>query len=81
MTTSMSIKKYKIKVMVEVEIPAGATHHSGTNFDEDTTYYKCLDIAGYDHWFAFHDDKDDWILSGHSKPHWCKEIEILNEGI
>ena len=66
-------KQIEITVGVNVTIPEGATHYGGLIQDEPE-YFKCMQIAGYDHWFYYSNSRKDWFLASHSKPHWIKEI-------
>lgn len=61
----------EIKITAMIKAPDGATHYGGNILDEPI-YYKCRQIAGYDHWF--HHEGVEWVLSGHSMPIFCKEI-------
>lgn len=65
----------KKKVIVEIEIPEGATHYLGSIVDEPT-FVKCKQIGGFDHWFCC-DNEVDWVLYSHAKPSFAKEIPFL----
>ena len=63
----------KIKVTIEVEIPDNASHYAG-HIDEGTDFYKCTQVGGFDHWWSWYTIRNEWVLHGHSKPNWAKEI-------
>lgn len=64
----------KKKIIIEIEIPDGATHYSGyLDCFSDITFYKKKVIAGYDHWFYLNEFYV-WKLASHMEPKFIKEI-------
>lgn len=70
----MSYKK--VRVVVEIEIPEGATHYSG-RLDDMPTFFKKKDING-PHWFDYYEDRDVWILFGQQESYeFLKPLETV----
>lgn len=66
----------KLKVVIEIEAPEGATHYSGYA-SEITEYFKCVKygVVG-DHWFYFNRN-DGWRFVGHDKPWFVKSLSDI----
>jgi len=63
-----------VKVIVEIEVPEGATHYGGSLTD-DPTWYKCTQIGVVGaHWWYYSADRKSWIFMGHFPPHFYTRI-------
>jgi hypothetical protein len=62
----------KAKLLIDVEIPDGATHYAG-NLANDASFFKKKKIAQYDHWFVYNVIAG-WHLYTHSKANCIKPI-------
>ena len=69
----------RVKVIRTINAPDGSTHYCG-DLMEDPTFYKMtmVGVVG-EHWWYFDPERNGWYLSGHSKPHWIKELQEVNE--
>jgi len=64
----------KITVKLQIEVPDGSTHFAGSLKDEPC-FYKCTQVGGFDHWWFYASETENWFLSGHSEPNFLKKIE------
>lgn len=72
----------KIRVVVEVEAPEGATHYGGELTGgleckgcDRPSWYKRVDIGVVgEHWFKWNEERKAWFFCGHYHPHWVKDI-------
>lgn len=62
-----------------LEVPYGATHYSGELINDEPVFFKCTQVAGSDHWWFYDHKRKNWFLSGHTKPHWVKELAALQQ--
>lgn len=65
-----------MRVIVDLELPEGATHHCGLVTDEPM-FLKMKLIAEIEHWFEYDPARKDWFLFGHNKPLCAKPLEFV----
>lgn len=63
----------EVTVIITVIAPAEATHYFN-NLLDNPVWLKRKDVAGGEHWWWYCKERETWMLQGHSKPHWAKEI-------
>lgn len=68
-----------LPALLVVEIPDGATHYIGEFLGDEPMFFKCTQVAGYDHWWFYDRAKKTWYLSGHTQPHWSKTLSDLKQ--
>lgn len=63
----------KVKVVVEVEAPEGATHYTGW-LPTEATWWKSRPIAGFPQWLSWNPVSREWYVQGDHPPHFIQEI-------
>lgn len=69
----------KIKVTTEVEAPDGATHYFGDLLDNPTFVKMTMVGVVGEHWWSYNQNRKEWVLISHHRPHWLKEINQREE--
>lgn len=64
----------KITIPVKIDTPDGTTHYSGELL-EDPSFFKMtmVGVVG-EHWWRYSLERKEWVLAGHDKPNWVKEL-------
>lgn len=69
----------EVIVHTKVNAPDGATHYLGDLLD-NPSWFKVTQVGVVgDHWWKWKYSNNAWVLSGHSRPHWLKEILKVNK--
>lgn len=64
------------KVIIELNIPEGATHYLG-NPPGEMEFFKKVYINEITHWFSYDNRRDGWYLDCHGKGWGFKELQFV----
>lgn len=64
----------KIRVIIEIEVPDGATHYSG-RISYDPVWYKQKQRVDGMYWYSCWREGAPWMLESVLKPNWLHKIE------